>query len=227
MTFTDIKNKVYFLTKTNSTSLPIADLVILANNAMERVASLIMQSDGLWQYDDTNQTDLPIGTTTLTDSQQDYSLSTTHLAIERVEVKDQNGNWSVLQQLDKQEYDGVSLSNAFPSTGLPEYYDVQGSSLLLYPAPNYTQAASLKVYYKRGPSLFDSSDTTKNPGFNSLYHDLIPLWVAYDYAISNGMNTAAAFMVEIQRKEDMLKKDYSLRNKDNPPRLTIKPVAFI
>lgn len=226
MTYTDILNKIYFLTKTNSTSFPIADITILANNAMERVASLIMQADGLWQYDDTNQTDLPIATTTLTSAQQDYTISNTHLAIERVEVKDTSSNWRKLSQIDKSEYQDVSLSQAFPSNGAPLYYDIQGSSLLLYPAPDYTQAASLKVYYKRGPSLFTTADTTKNPGFNSLYHDLIPLWVAYDYAVANGLPTANGFLAEILRKEDALKRDFSLRNKDNPPRLTVSYSSF-
>ena len=40
MTFNDIKAKTYFLTKTNSSSFPIANMVIEANNAVERVASL-------------------------------------------------------------------------------------------------------------------------------------------------------------------------------------------
>ena len=71
------------------------------NEALNRVTSLILQSDARWQFDDTNNTDLPIGLTTLTTDQQDYSLSVTHLTINRVEILDANGNWQNLNQLTK------------------------------------------------------------------------------------------------------------------------------
>lgn len=41
MTLSDIKNYVYRRTKTNSTSIPAADMLIMVNNALERVESLI------------------------------------------------------------------------------------------------------------------------------------------------------------------------------------------
>src|ERR1700709_849488 len=100
MTFDDIKVKTYFLTKTNSSSFPIANMVIEANNAYDRVASLIRRADGRWKWDDESQTDLPIATTALVSGQQDYSLAETHLGITRVEVKDQSGRWSALLAFD-------------------------------------------------------------------------------------------------------------------------------
>jgi hypothetical protein len=63
---------------------------------------------------------------------------------------------------------------------------------------------------------FTSADTTKEPGFNSLYHDLVPLWVSYNYAIANGQPTANQYFAEIQRKEDALQKDYAYRGPGRP-----------
>lgn len=216
MTISDIVSKTYFLSKTNATSFQAADMLILINNAYERVVSLILSCDNRWQYDDSNNTDLPIATTSLVANQQDYALATTHLEISRVELKNQAGNWSLLQPFDASDVK-ESLNYVGGISGIPIAYDKLGSSIFLYPPPSYSQAASLKIYFQRGPASFTSGEVTtgtKLPGFNSLYHDLIPLWAAYDYALANGLPNANQLMVEIQRKEEALQNDYNMRSKD-------------
>ena len=226
MTISDIVNKIYFLTKTNSTSYPASDMLIAINNAYERVASLIIGVDGRWQWDDTNNTDLPIATTALVSGQQDYSLAVEHLEILGVELKDQNGNWIGLTPIDQNDIKfNPSITDFMEGGGIPQYYDKLGVSIFLYPVPNYSQSASLKIRYQRPPALFTSAEVTtgtKKPGFNSLYHDLIPYWVAYDYAIANGLNSANKFLEEINRKEDALRGDYQLRGKDEPLKMRVK-----
>ncbi len=231
MTFSQMCSKVYFLTNTNSTSFPIADLTAAINNANERVVSLIRSSDSRWQWDDPNQpaTDqgdgtggLPIATTTITNGQQDYALTTGFLSILRVEVKDSSGNWKLLTPLDQVDIYDQSVTDFLKGGGLPTYYDKLGNSVILYPSPNYTQSASLKVFFERAPIAFTTGDTTKQPGFNSLYHNLLPLWVSYDYALSKGLTKANLIFQDIQLLEDQLKEDYSLRNKDDRPRMEAK-----
>lgn len=228
MTINDIVNKTYFLTKTNSSSFSAADMLILINNAYERVASLIISVDGRWQWDDTNNTDLPIATTALVANQQDYSLASTHLEITGVELKDTNGNWTPLIPIDQNDIKyNPSTTDFLKDAGLPQYYDKMGMSVFLYPKPNYSQDASLKIRFQRAPALYTSGEVTtgtKQPGFNSLYHDLIPLWVSYEYAFANGMNTANKFLEEINRKEEALKSDYQLRSKDE--QLSIRPIII-
>ncbi len=214
MIYTDIKTKAYLLTNTNSSSLPDAIMVVLANNAVERVESLCLQADTRWQFDDLNNTDLPIATTGLVTDQQDYSFAVSHLAITRVEALDTNGNWVLLKPFDQNDLYNQSLTDYLKASGMPMFYDKLGSSVFLYPKPSYTQSASLKIWFKRGPSYFVAGDTTKFPGFNALYHDLIPYWIAYDYAVSNGLNNANQLMEAIKQKEQALLDDYSLRNKD-------------
>lgn len=227
MTIADIVSSVYMKTKTNSTSFTAANMLIYINNAYNRVVSLILQADGRWQWDDDNQTDLPIATTTVTSGQQDYSISVSHLKVLRVELKGNGGTYfTKLEPIDIADREYI-VDNT--TTGVPEYYDIQGGSVFLYPIPNYTQAASLKIYFQRGPAEFTSGEVTtgtKKPGFNSLYHDLIPLWVAYNYAIDNGLPSAAGFLSEIQRKEAEIPIDYGKRNKDDKDRFTPSPIAF-
>ncbi len=226
MTLDDIRTKARFLTSTNASSFPDASLVVEANNALDRVVSLIMQSDGRWQWDDSNNTDLPIATTALVASQQDYSLSITHLDIIRVEVQDSSSNWHKLLPIDQADVYDQSITDYLKNPGLPTYYDKLGNSLFLYPAPNYAQAASLKVYYQRGPNYFTTADSSKAPGFNTLYHELIPLWIAYNYALANLKQNATGIYQQIQTKEDALKEDYALRGKDDHPRLKARPMRW-
>lgn len=220
MTYSDIKTLVYTLTKTNSTSLPNATMVILANAAMERVNSLLLRADNRWQFDDTNQSDLPIATTTITSGQKDYSLATAHISIDRVEIKDSAGNWTLLKPIDQHDVRYQALGNYYPSNGLPREYDKIGNSIFLYPTPNYTLAAALKIYFTRPPVAFAAGDTTAVPGFNSLFHKLVPLWIAYDYAMANGLKNANQIFVEIQRLEDEIQKFYGERSRDERPRFS-------
>jgi len=223
MTISTIVNKIYFLTQTTSANFPAADMLIAVNNAYERVVSLIMQTDGRWEWDDDNNTDLPIATTTLTADQQDYTLSVTHLNLTRVEVKDESGLWRPLTPISQSDFRGIALSEFMKTSGQPQYYDKLGPSIFLYPAPDYTQAASLKLSFQRTPALFTSGEVTtgtKIPGFNPLYHTLIPLWVAHDYFLSKGLhNRIPPLQVEIDRHEQQLQSDYETRSRDEQLRL--------
>ena len=223
MTITDIVNKTYFYTNTNSTSFTAANMLLAINNAYERVASLIMQCDGRWEWDDANNTDFPIATTTITSAQQDYSLAVTHLKIIRIEVKDSNGIWTQLSPLDQSDYAGQAQAEFLKGGGIPVYYDLVGSSVFLYPSPNYTQAASLKIFFQRGAAVYTSAEVTtgtKVPGFNSLYHELIPLHASHDYAIAKGSANVNQLAEQIRIREEALMEDHRDRNKNE--RLTLK-----
>ncbi len=226
MNINDIRNKTYFLTSTSGIDdFPDEVLIPEANNALERIASLIIQSDGRWQWDDYNNSNLPIATTGLITDQQDYKLQTDHLEVTRMEVLDNNPTptWHKLIPIDQADIVGQSMTSFMSSSGLPIYYDKIGASVFLYPAPNYTQASSLKLYFQRQPSYFVTSDTTKIPGFNSLYHDLIPLWISYNFAMANGKSNANSLMAEITLREDALREDYALRGRDDHIRLRTTP----
>ena len=193
---------------------------------MEHIVALINSADGRWQFDDINNTDQPIATTALVQNQQDYSLLTSHLELTRAEVMDSNGNWIKLQPIDQSDVFNQSLTDFMKTAGTPMYYDKIGNSVFLYPKPNYSQDSSLKLYYERGPSYFATTDTTKSPGFNSLFHDLVPLWIAYNFALANSKANAENIMAQIIRKEDALIEYYALRSHDDPIRLRSRPYNF-
>lgn len=227
MTLDQIRLKTYLLTSTSGVDdFPDDILVAEANNALERVTSLIFQASGRWQWVDTNDNSLAIATTDLKTDQQDYSLEVTHLEVTRMEVKDQQGDWHKLIPIDQADVTDTSLTDYLKTSSLPVYYDKIGKSVFLYPKPNYDQDDSLKLYFMRGPSYFVTTDTDKTPGFNLLYHDLIPLWISYNFAIANGKSNSQALMTEITTKEDALKEDYALRSRDEHIGLRTTPRSW-
>jgi hypothetical protein len=230
MTIGDIQQKIYTLTKSSSSDFTNAEMLVAINNAYERVTSLILQSDGRWQFDDSNRSDFPIATANLVSAQNDYELAVAHLRIARVELKNSEGNWYQLQPMDPKDFEGESITELSEESGAPKYYDKLGASIVLYPTPNYSSTNGLKIYYQRGPELFSASDLTTGeavPGFNSLYHSLLALWPSYEYASANVMRNAGALMQDINRLEDQLKKDYARRDKDERHQITFKRISHI
>lgn len=226
MQYSDILGKFYFLTATNATSVPAATAVILANNALEHIEALINNSDERWVFDDTNNTDYPIATTNLVSNQQDYPLATTQLSIDRVEMLDPTGlNWLLLKPFGQHDIRFQALGQFLKTPATPLMYDKLADSIFLYPIPNYSMSAGLKIYFTRTPVYFVSTDTTKTPGFNPLYHDLISYWMAYEFAMANGKNNATQLWQAIQLKEQSLYDFYGQRSRDERPRFGVSTNA--
>lgn len=212
----DINTQISFLTDTTTTDFSLNDRTRNANIAYHKFVAVIQQADGKWQFDDANNTTLPIATTTLTSGQRDYSLDDDMVEIQRVEIKDTSGNWSEIKPIDLNEITGA-VDEYFSTNGQPLHYDKQGRTLLLYPAPNYTQAASLKVYFKRPASIFSTTDTTKSAGFDEMFHDYIPTYAAYMYCLIYKPNLAARLAETLKDIEERAKKFYGRRSKDERP----------
>lgn len=226
MNNTEILTETRRLVKANTTSYPTSEITVSSNRALDRVTGLIRQAQGRWQWDDSNYSDFPFATTALNEDQQDYELDPTHYRIERMEVKDEAGNWTKLISIDQADIYDQSITDFLSGSGIPQYYDKVGNSVLLYPKPSYTQAASLKAFYERGPDYFTTSDTTKTPGFNPLFHRLIPLWNAYDYAFINDLDVTDRLRLEITQMEEQLQDYYSLRDVDDHIRLKTRKHNF-
>ena len=210
----------------NSTSYPINDLTRNVNRWFDKAVALIFKSNGRWQWDDANQSTYPQATTDLVSGQQDYTLDVSHLKITRVEVKDESGNWTKLQPFDPKDIGKGSIEEFQENDGQPAYYDVVANSLFLYPAPNYAQEDSLKVWFQRKGSYFVTSDTTKEPGFSEIFHRYLSLGAAYDYSLKNNVTNRNQLREEIMAMEDEIKDFYALRQPDEHIRLTANKVNY-
>lgn len=179
---------------------------------------MILQSQDEWDYDDSNKTDFPILTTDTVASQQDYGLPTGTLKIKRLEVSYDGTTWKVASPLDINQYgkgtDTTAIATNF--TVDSPYYDVLGSSLMLYPIPSSAITKGLKIWIDRTATEFTSGDVTtgtKLPGFDVNFHDLLPLGVAYDWLVAKQPEKAGNIWAEIQDMEARLKNHYSTKQK--------------
>jgi len=103
--------------------------------------------------------------------------------------------------------------------GVPKYFDFRGASVFLYPAPNYSQASSLIAYFNRAPLAFTASDTTKKPGFASIFHRILSLGASYDWNLTNKKDVNN-LRQEIAVMEEDIKQYYSKRDKYEKKMLT-------
>jgi hypothetical protein len=222
----DLISDIDFLAGTNSTSYPTEDKTRNLNLAYDRVVSLILQSDGRWQWVDANDITLPTGTMTLTSGTQTYDIGTavsTFLTVVKVAVKDTGGVYHYLDALDQRDLHGIHLTDTTVGSGVPTAYVKTGDLITLNRIPNYTQSAGIKIDCQKNVTYFTPSDTTKEPGFAVSFHRLLSLYAARDYCAVNDMPKRLVVIdKEIAKMEAGLVAFYSLRSKDERPRLQLR-----
>lgn len=212
----------------DTTAYPLLDKTRNANRWYDRVVSLIMQADGNWEWDDINQTDLPVATTALVANQQDYGLdAAVQYKLLRVEILNSDGDAKQLNAISQTDKRGTALTEYQETAGTPNEYDLVGNSIFLYPKPSYAKALGLKLHFQRGASYFASTDTTKEPGFNRMFHRILSFGPAYDYALANGLQSKInLYRDEIAQLEAGLIKFYSGRNRDAKIQLRLRKTDY-
>lgn len=200
--------EIDFLLGTNSTTYGINDKTRNINRALERVASIIQTADGKWDWEDLNNTDMPIATTNIVAGQQDYSIDTTFLKIKSVFYTDANSSCEELRYSPNKE-DYIELDST--DTGIPTSYTIVGNSILLDVYPTTSITSGLKVYFARDVHLFTVADTTATAGFASQFHRYLSLSAAYDFAIAKGKDIANTLRNEMLIMEKAIKEHYAMR----------------
>jgi len=191
-------------------SYSLADITRNINNAYLEVVPLIWRSAYKWRYDDSNATDLPIGYTNLSASQQDYEIPSTSQRIYSVSRK--NGDdYIPLSQINEGDFIG--------GTGNPTGYCLVGRSVMLDPSPVSDVSAGLKVVFDRTPTLFITASVSAEPGFASPFHKILSYAAAIDFVQDKGAQDRLVAMKA--RMENAMVAFYSHRNIQRTPR--VKP----
>ena len=204
----------------DTTTYPIKDITRNANLGLDKAVSLIMRADTRWKWDDINNTDLPIATTSLVSGQEDYPIAVTHLKIIKVRIKDSAGNWVSLDPTDRRDLSDYQLT---ATAGDPKRYSKIGNSIFLNPKPSYASSGGLEVQFQRGANYFAYDDTTKTPGFASQFHGLVSLYAALPYCEVNDLEKRAMkIRARIQEMEASLVDFYSSRDADTKINFSIR-----
>lgn len=200
----------------------------LLNYGLDQTLAVILQTDGRWQYDDSNYDNLPNATTNLLDGVRNYTLDSSHLKVVGVEVKDNEGNFYPLKQIDYREIrqSRQSESEFFEESGRPIFYDVVGDQLKLYPAPktsDVTETAGLKLFYQRESDYFAYTDTNKEFGIPRTLHDIPVAFACGKYAKQNSMSEKARELdAEVVKRTQDIKNFFNTRNVEGKVRLTAR-----
>jgi hypothetical protein len=185
-----------FLVGANSVTYPIADLTRNINRRWDEAKSHLYLSDGRWQSAETTYAlNLVSGT-------QGYTIPRTHIKINRVEVMDSAGSWTRLKPIDKSDVQ-TNITDFESTDGVPQYYELTGQTINLYPAPNYASTNGLKWWYQGVPDYFESSDTTQEPDIIQIVDRYLSVGAALDYAVAKVLankNDLAAMLEDLKNQ---------------------------
>ncbi len=214
--------------RVDSTQWPVKNVVNSVNNWLDRIVGYAIGADKRFQWDDTNHTALPEGTTALTINQSDYSFLTDQqgnriLNLTGVSIL-QNGYYVPLMPVDRKDIDVSTFGFV---AGTPSQYDKIADNIIrLDYLPSATVASGLKFYFQRAPSYYTASDTTKEPGVAPELHRGFVIASAYDCALTLGLQNLQPLSVELAKEETKMQEAFSNRNTDSEGVLSTESVDF-
>ncbi len=199
-------------------SYPLASKARRVNSAVLKLELKAMFCAGGWRFDDTNNGVNQTGLQTLVSGTQEYIFDSTLMFIESVEVLLADGvTWQKLTELDPALISG-SPKQYLSLTGLPMQYYKRGNYLGLTPIPvtgSVTLINGLRVTFTRRGSLFTAADTTKTPGIEPTFHELVALMASLPYCKTYKKDRVPQLVLDIQEQTKEFEKYYSSRSKDN------------
>jgi len=201
----------------------LAQQTAIINSYASKATSIIITATGDWTWDDTSHTDQAVATTDIVSGQGDYTIlnntpdtSNDYLRVSRVEIKDENGNWYRIGKRDlKRYYD--SITERRTNGGNPASFDFNGTSIFLDAVPNFNSTAGLRVWFERAQLNFATDDTTKRPGFASIFHEYLVLGPLYKWEKKNLPEKSEQTKRDLVEMEQAMKEFYSTRDKTEQP----------
>lgn len=216
MIFSDVSNntgilqQVRDILRVDANQWSTAKVVNSCNNYLDTVAGYAIGADKRFQWDDTNHTKLPIGTTNLVANQSDYSFLTDEqgnkiLNLIRIDILDSDGIYRKLQPMDEVQIENEALDEWQKTAGKSIFYDKIADNIVrLYPKPDTSVTAGLKFYFQRTPSYFVATDTTKEPGVPALLHRGFVISSAYDGAFTLDLPNTKMLAIELEKEKQKM-----------------------
>lgn len=217
-----IVQQVRDMMRVDSSQWATSKIVNSVNNHLDTVAGYAIGADKRFQWDDTNHTKLPVGTTALVSGQTDYSFLTdeqgnsiitlTGLSLLEIATNRETKLYPVDMQNPNYNFDTFGVD-----TGTPTEYDKIADNIIkldLKPSTSDASKYKLKFYFQRTPSYFSASDTTKSPGVSPLLHRGFVVSAAYDGAMTLGLDNLQALSVERAYEMEKMKAYFPTRVND-------------
>lgn len=241
MVFSDSTNNLGIVEQTRSmmrvdaTQWPTYKIVNSSNNWLDTITGYAIGADRRFEWDDTNHTKLPIGTTDLVAGQSDYSfltdeqnnkiLNLTSISLLEIATNRETMLYPVTRSDDNYDYSSFGVVE-----GIPTQYDKIADNIIRFdfvPTANEVALYKIKFYFQRTASYFAATDTTKEPGVSPLLHRGFVIASAYDGALTLGLDNLQPLSVELQKEELKMKQYFAIRNTDEVATITPEPVCSV
>lgn len=136
----------------------------------------------------------------------------------------QNSKFTELDRVPGNDDDALLImSPNSDDTGIPYRYVEKNNTIFLNPVPNYDLSQGGKIFFKRVPSYFVYTDTTKEPGIVEDYHEMLSLGAAFDWCAVNKPNNQV-LLSTLERKLDKYERQWKAYiNLRNPEHRNLSP----
>ena len=181
MTASEIYSKVRRLTYTTTNDWSDADMVTDLNAELTSLQINILRDRGALEFDDLNYADVPIATFNTTAGTPGYKLVEDEdgneiLTIHKVAIKIGDNLTDVPRQTVAEGNQDVMKQT---SQSVPQKYYEVGNSIYFSPIPDGSYEVT--VWLDRAMDFLTTSDTTKEPGLPTAYHNLLCYKTALNY----------------------------------------------
>lgn len=213
----------------NDTTLK-STITNMINRRLERYFGMIGMGSSRATIDDTNYTNQPFSLFDIVQNQNDYEFKIDEDGNAITDItavlikKDDTSNFYRLDKLtlDDKKAELIMSPNT-DDTGIPTAYLERNNTIFFNVIPNFSLSEGGKLFYKRVPSYFTTSDTTKQIGLPPQFHEMVAMGVSYDWILVSKSNARSQITIvrdELKDFEDKFIADNQLRN---PNRNMITP----
>lgn len=218
----DLISDITFWTGVGVNSYTLKARTRSVNEWQRTVWTWIFESYGGWKFMDDNTSDastgIPSADQTITSGTGLYGLPSGALVVDGIQMKPStNSVFLPLKSMTYEEFLRRGGDGAFPSTGVPEFYIVQGDIIRLLPIPNFTLASALRTIFEQDMVMFVSSDTTKVPGFAVILHRVLSIGASLDWCSIHKKEKVPMLAGLLTDYEKRIKSFYSKRFKARFP----------
>lgn len=200
---------------TGQTNLQEVDAVRMLNLGLDHYTYLAITSDGNWQFDGSEQSDVPRATTTLSTGEVNLQLPTDLLAIAQVTIINSDGNKNVIRPYDQNKR--LYPTPKSTDTGTPSAYDLEGRTIYFnaYANEDYT----VEVKYSRKPVRLEVGNSTQVLGIPSIHMEYPTLFAATRVGMGLSDTTLVAYRDSLEKMEKEIRRYFDKRDEDTPKRL--------
>lgn len=215
---TGLVQQVRNFMRVDSTQWSTAKIVNSYNNWLDRVTGYAIGADKRFNWDNTNQTELPEGTTNAVQDQTDYSFLTDEQGNQIITLTGvsilRNGSYVPLIPVDRND-PTIDSSHFGTTRGVITSYDKIADNIIRLDAkPDSNVTDGLKFFFQRTSPYATASDTTRTTGFSALLDRGFIIAGAYDGALTLGLPNLQALSVEMEKEELKMIEYFEVRNQD-------------